>query len=379
VAGAHRPGRSLLRLNASPMPHNLPVRYRITLLMAGFVSLACGIVGGLLRMGWDFHMPSAELTAFHGPLMVCSFLGTIISLERAVAIGQRWAYLGSLSAALGGLALIAGLPWTFGAALITAASAILGLASTHIFFRQRALFTLTLLLGSLSWMLGNLLWVGGLGIAQVVPWWICFLVLTIAGERLELSRVLPQSTRGMMTFMTIIVLSLAGAGLAAPVGTGNVRVFSAALLALAVWLLRHDVARRTIKQTGLTRFIAVCLLSGYTWLMAGALVGLLSPHMMPGSSYDAFLHAILIGFVFSMIFGHAPVIFPAIAKVRIPYHPVFYLPLIVLHASLMARMAGDLLHYPAVRSAGGALNAIALMLFVLSVASAVIRGKRQIS
>jgi hypothetical protein len=360
------------------MLHNFPVRYRIPLLMAGFVSLAYGIGSGLLRMGWDFPAFSATLTAFHGPLMVCGFLGTVISLERAVAIGRRWAYLGPLLAALGGLAFIAGLPWLLGAALITTASAILCLASAHIFFRQRAMFTLTLLLGSLSWTFGNLLWVSGFHIVYVIPWWIGFLVLTIAGERLELSRVLPQSTREVTAFMAIITLYLAGAGLATTTLTGNVRVLSASLLALSIWLVRHDVARRTIKQTGLTRFIAACLLSGYAWLMAGALVGLLSPHLISGSGYDAFLHAILIGFVFSMIFGHAPIIFPAIAKVKIPYHPVFYLPLIVLHVSLLARMAGDLLHHPAVRSAGGALNAIALMLFVLSMIGAVIRGKRQI-
>ncbi len=361
------------------MSHNLPVRYRIPLLIGGFVSLACGIGGGLLRMGWNFSMPAAELAAVHGPLMVCGFLGTVISLERAVAIGRCWAYLGPLSAVLGGLAFIAGLPWIPGAAFITAASAVLGIASAHIFFCQRALFTLTLLLGSLSWLLGNLLWISGFDIVQVVPWWIGFLVLTIAGERLELSRVLPQSARGVMAFMAVIVLYLAGAGLATPAGSGNVRVLSAALIALSAWLLRHDVARRTVRQTGLTRFIAACLLSGYAWLMAGALLGLLSPNLMPGSSYDAFLHAILVGFVFSMIFGHAPVIFPAVAKVRLPYHPVFYLPLIVLHVSLLARIAGDLLHHPVVRSAGAALNAIALLLFVLGMASAAIRGKKQIS
>ena len=50
-------------------------------------------------------------------------------------------------------------------------------------------------------------------------------------------------------------------------------VFGAALLALALWLLRQDIARRTVKDTGLTRFIAVCLLSGYAWLaLAGAIM-----------------------------------------------------------------------------------------------------------
>ena len=359
------------------MSHNLSVQYRIPMLMVSFVSLAFGIGSGLLRLGWNFPLPSADLVGFHGPLMVCGFLGTVISLERAVAISQRWAYLGPFSATLGGLALITGLPWFIGAALVTIASAILGIATAQIFLRQRALFTLTLLLGSLSWLLGNLLWLGGLSIAQVTPWWIGFLVLTIAGERLELSRFLPPSSSSKTAFIAIITLFLIGAISATLSKDLNVQTLSAASLALALWLLRQDVARHTIKQKGLTRFIAVCMVSGYVWLLVGALVGLLSQHLMPGSSYDAFLHAILVGFVFSMIFGHAPIIFPAVARVRIPYHPTFYLPLIVLHASLVARIAGDLLQNPHSRSVGGALNAVALLLFVLSTVSAVIRGKRQ--
>ena len=356
---------------------NLSVQYRIPMLAAGFICLAFGIGIGLLRLGWNFPLPSNGLAVFHGPLMVCGFLGTVIALERAVAIGQRWAYLGPFSAALGGLSFITGLPWLIGVALVTIASVVLGIATTQIFIRQNALFTLTLLLGSISWLLGNILWLGGLSIAQVAPWWISFLVLTIAGERLELSRFLPPSLISKIVFMLIITLFLIGAVLATLSKDLNVQMLSAALLALAFWLLRQDVARHTIKQKGLTRFIAVCLMSGYVWLLVGALVGLLSPQLIPGSSYDAFLHAILVGFVFSMIFGHAPIIFPAVAKVKIPYHPTFYLPLMALHGSLIVRIAGDFLLDPLCRSLGGALNAIALLLFVLSTVSAIIHNKRQ--
>jgi len=37
------------------------------------------------------------------------------------------------------------------------------------------------------------------------------------------------------------------------------------------------------------------------------------------AGYDAFLHAVLLGFVFAMIFGHAPIIFPAVLGIRIPF------------------------------------------------------------
>jgi hypothetical protein len=359
------------------MISSFPVRYRVPILLAGAVSLFSGMSIGLLRLGWNLTWTSAEMTNLHGPLMVCGFLGTVISLERAVAIGRRWAYLAPFAAALGGIALITGLPWLIGAALVTVASLILCIATANIMFRQKALFTLTLLLGSLSWLLGNLLWMNGLIIKQVAPWWIGFLVLTIAGERLELSRFLPQSLGGRRTFAAIIALFLIGAFSETLFSDSNVKVLSAALAALAIWLLHYDIARHTIKQKGLARYIAACLLSGYVWLMAGAMAGLISPQLLPESSYDAFLHAILIGFVFSMIFGHALIIFPAVVRIKIPYHPTFYLPLVFLHISLLIRIYGDLLQSPNIRSMGGMLNAAALLLFLLGTASAVIHGKRQ--
>ncbi len=39
-----------------------------------------------------------------------------------------------------------------------------------------------------------------------------------------------------------------------------------ALLLIALWLLRFDIARKTVRRTGLTRFIALNLLIGYVWL-----------------------------------------------------------------------------------------------------------------
>jgi hypothetical protein len=110
------------------------------------------------------------------------------------------------------------------------------------------------------------------------------------------------------------------------------RVQGVALLVLALWLLAFDLARVTIRQNGLPRYVAACLLAGYVWLgVGGALIA------VPGS-HDAALHAIFVGFVFSMVFGHAPVILPAVLRVRFPYHAVLYAPLVALHLSLLVRV-----------------------------------------
>lgn len=344
--------------------------------MLAFICLAFGVHSGLLRLGYIMPWQLVEVAASHAALMVSGFLGTVIALERAVAIGKRWSYLAPLCAALGGLSFIAVLT-TVGVILTTIASMVLSIATFLIFIRQRELFTLTLLLGSLAWLLGNVFWLSGFNAAHLTPWWINFLVLTIAGERLELSRVLPTSSHSWLVFKLILMSLLIGALIATLVDTFNVQVLSAGLFSLSLWLFRQDIARHTIKQSGLTRYIAACLISGYCWLFTAGLIGLLTQTLVSGSTYDAFLHSVLIGFVFSMIFGHAPIIFPAVAKLKITYHPVFYLPLIALHITLIVRIAGDLLLNPLWRSIGGGLNAIAILLFVVSMISAVIAGKRK--
>jgi len=339
--------------------------------MLGLACLISGAGAGLFRLGWPVPLLSAQLVALHGPLMVSGFFGTVIALERAVALGRRWAYLGPLSSSLGGLALIAGVAPVAVQLLLALGSLILLAASVHVFWRQRAMFTFTLALAAACWCAGNLLWLGGMSVSAVVPWWGGFLVLTIAGERLELSRFLPPSPAAQRLFALIVVLLLVGMIWSARVSRSGDLIFAAALLALAVWLLRQDIARRTVRLSGLTRFIAVCLLSGYGWLAASGAIILGAGGFVPGSfSYDAALHALMLGFVFSMVFGHAPIIFPAVARIAVPYHPGFYLPLILLHLSLAVRIGGDLAALPAWRSAGGALNAAALLAFILGTAGA---------
>jgi hypothetical protein len=183
-----------------------------------------------------------------------------------------------------------------------------------------------------------------------VPWWIAFFALTIGGERLELSRYLKRTPAVRFAFVAIAALLLV-TPLAPP-------LMGIVLLLLALWLLAFDLARITVRQRGLPRYVAVCLLAGYVWLaVGGALVAL-------QVAYDAALHAIFVGFVFSMVFGHAPVILPAVLRVKLPYHPVLYAPLALLHASLVVRVFIS-------TSAGAWGNAAAIALFIATAAALV--------
>ncbi len=353
----------------------LPPPARVPLLVLGFVALVVGTLAGLARLGYTMPTVASSASALHGPLMICGFFGVVIALERAVAIGRLWAYGASLLAGIGTVAVLAG-AMVLGAWLFVAGSLVLLAATIDVFRRQIALFTFTLTTGALCWVVGNALWAAGASVYMVVTWWLAFLILTIAGERLELSRFLPPSPVATRVFAaTLLVIA---AGLAGARSAWGTPVFAAGLLALAAWLGKQDIARRTVRGEGLTRYIAVCLLSGYVWLAVGGAVMLGAGGLTPGSpSYDAALHALALGFVFSMVFGHAPIIFPAVLRVAVPYHPSFYVPLALLHLSLAARLAGDAAGQFEWTRIGAMGNALALVAFIVGTATAVVRSRRR--
>lgn len=341
---------------------------RLPLLMAGAVSLVAGIVAGEGRLGWP--VGSADLALVHGPLMICGFFGTVIGLERAVALAKLWGYGSPLFTALGGILLIIGLPQA-GALLLLAGSLVFVAMSLAVIARQREVFTTVLGLGGLSWAAGNLAWVISGEAAASVTMWSAFLVLTIAGERLELSRFLPPWRWRTPTLFPPLLLLMAGMALA------SWPIFGLGLAMLTLWSLMNDVVKRTIRQPGLTRYVAVCLLSGYFWALAAGLLMIGLSAGETGNHYDAALHALFVGFVFAMVYGHAPVILPAVLRVAVPYKPVFYLPLAVLHASLLLRVAGDLLDIHAVRQWGGLGNAAAIALFIVTMLVTVLGARKR--
>lgn len=333
---------------------------RVPLLMLGGVALVTGLWAGLTRLG---ALPGPLPVLAHGPLMVSGFLGTVISLERAVAARAWWAFAGPLLCGAGALATLLGHAAP-GAVLLTAGSLVVVVVLARVAWSAPELHHLVLVLAAVAWLAGNALLALGRPVFEVVPAWMVFLVGTIAAERLELTRVLPRSRRALALFCVAFALFVAGAVLSTTSAARGFEVLSAGALGLAAWLLRFDVARRTVKQHELTRFIAVALLSGYGWLALAGGLGLWFDFQPAGPSYDAVLHAVFVGFVFSMIFGHAPIILPAVLGVKVAYAPRFYAHLALLHGSMVMRVAGDLAGGHEIRVLGAWGNAAAIVLFV---------------
>jgi hypothetical protein len=348
---------------------------RLPLMALAVAALLGASWGGLLRLGWALPSIDPSLASFHGPLMVSGFLGTVIGMERAVALGQRWGYAAPLGTGLGALAFVIGMPAGAGRAMMVLGSIGFGIVSIAILRRQWALFTLVMALGAVLWLVGQFLWLNGWPIHRIVAWWMAFPVLTIAGERLEMARLLPSSRTSRIVFVVIMAVFIVGVALATAFASGA-RVVGLGLVALALWLGRKDVARRTIRQPGLTRFIALSVLSGYVWLGLGGLLALCSGGGAAGPRYDAFVHALFLGFVFAMIFGHAPIIFPAVLGIRISFRRAFYAHLILLHVTLLLRIVGDLLGSLSARQWGGLLNVLTLLLFLANTGYGVLRQTR---
>jgi hypothetical protein len=279
-----------------------------------------------------------------------------------------------LLSGLGGIVLITGLSWVWGVRLLVMAAAGLVVLFMMIVRQHAAIYTWTMAAGAVAWLAGNLLMAAGRPLYIVSPWWVAFLVLTIAGERLELSRVLRPTRRTVALFATGAGLFIGGVILSAFFYDVGVRLAGLGLIALAAWLLLFDVARRNLRHKALTRFIAWCLFSGYFWLGVGGALWLIYGGVPAGPVYDAILHSIFLGFVFAMIFGHAPLIFPSVLGRPMAYLPVFYLPLVSLHLSLILRVVGDLFNVVPLRQWGGLLNGVTLLLFLGVTALALARG-----
>jgi hypothetical protein len=353
-----------------PAPSQRWRRLRFIPLIAGAGAFLLGVWVGLMRLGLALPGGGA-LVASHGALMISGFLGTVITLERAVAIGCWWAYAAPLLSAFAFVALVAG-DATTAAVIFLLAGILLTFNSAFIVVRQPALFTVLLTVAAACWVAGTLIAMHGASPGVITGWWLSFLVLTIVAERLELSRLLSPPRSSQWAFVFAVALILAGAA-RGEYGGASAPVSGLGLLAVTAWLVRHDIARRTIRFAGLARFSAACILAGYVWLVVAGLLLLIVPPGAAVFSYDAIVHTIAIGFVLSMIFGHAPIILPAVTGLKVRYHAAAYLPLALLHVSVLLRTIADLLGYIDLRMVSGPIT---LLAFVVYAATLIIASRR---
>jgi len=340
------------------------------------VALFAGLDAALMLLGLPAPVSAARLPDVHGMLLVLGFVGTLISLERAVALGHRAGYLAPGLLGAGALLLVSPAPLPLARAVLLAGAVSLVGVYVPLWRRQRDDAVLVQALGAVLATGAATLWLADVAVPTLLPWLVGFVVLTIAGERLELARIAmgPGAGRTLVLLSSALVVTVTASLLWPAVATPSVGL---GLVVLVAWLATHDVARRTVRSRGLVRFMAASMLAGYFWLAVAGAVWIVGGPAAEGVGYDAVVHAVFLGFTLSMIMAHAPVILPAVLRRPMSYHPLLLVPAAVLHASLALRLwVGDALGVPLAWQVGGALNIAALLGFVAVVAWSVTRGDR---
>lgn len=349
---------------------------RRPLLFLAVVTLVLGLWGGLMRMGWQLPPIRPTLMPQHGPLMVCGFLGMLIGLERAVAMGRVWACASPLLCGLGAVLAIAGIGGAAPSWLFLAGSVVLFAVMAVLTGRQKGLSMYVMSLAALLWVAGNTLWVSGRPVYEVSLWWAGYVALTIVGERWSFSRVLAPSKGSKWLFTGSVAVFAAGLVIGQIHRHAGTIVLGFGLMLMSDWILVYDISRRTLRQVGVTRYVAVSIQTGALWLGIGGLLMIFFGRFPAGVYYDAVLHCLFVGFTFGMIFGHAPLVLPEILKLPYRFNRFLYVPLVLLHGSLALRIAADLLAHSSLRAWGGTLNAVAIVLFFAVMVVSVIRSRK---
>ncbi|KXK41100.1 MAG: hypothetical protein UZ05_CHB002003178 [Chlorobi bacterium OLB5] len=324
------------------------------------ISLLTGIFSGWFRIGWNLpvSLPSGE----HGALMVGSFLGTLICIERSVSYPNKIALLVPVLNSLSIVFFLLSMPKTAYVFLILGSA---GLTAIYymVYVKHRGIHILIMMAGALCYLLGNAVLYNTSFYPSVVMWWVAFLFLTITGERLELSRFILLKNTVKKQAMLIILISLFIISIFLPFHSILGSFLSAAsMIGSALWLFKYDMAKHSLKKPGQSFYSGLLLLTGYVWLVLTGLFFAFGAYL--GSFYDASLHAFFLGFVFMMIFAHAPVILPAVLKLNIsPFGRTLYIWYAFLNLTLIFRVLTFIPAIAAYKQWAGMLNGIAILGF----------------
>lgn len=336
-----------------------------------FASLLAGMLGGLWKAGWT--VPAiAPAGMAHGALMTGSFLGSLISLERAVVVKKWYAFLVPL---LGALSLfVFFIDPHYAMLLLYTASLGFVVIMSFLYLRYKEWHHLIMIAGAGCWAVGNVLVFLRGNYFIAVPWWMLFFLFTITAERMELARFLLLKTSRVRWI--VFFLALAFAGVLVPFHEWGQEIFGAGLAFVAVALVRFDMARKSAKGSGIHRYSGYALLAGYAWLLVSGLAMIIFP--FSGLIYDGILHAFFIGFVFSMIFAHGPMILPTVLKLgTFFFHRILWVWAMALHAGLLLRFCGDLHGDALLRLIGAWANAAAILGFFVSMGTLLLYGQAQ--
>ena len=308
---------------------------RTSILLLIPVLLAVALYSAVARIGWNLPLPALPVN--HGFLMVSGLFGTLISLERTFPLTQKlWLSIPLLSSIAAVWVVIDHRTEAY--ALQVVASVLLSFLYLKQWYRFREVFLLGLVLSGLCWAMSGVVLLMGQSYPAASMWYILFLLFTITSERLELSKFI--ATPGWAKPLLLLIFALLFLVQALPFHWGSNHYSGIFIAGIAYWLLSFDIVNINLRKKGFFYYTGSTLYGGYLWLMlSGVLMAL------PLNSfyhYDAVLHSFFIGFVFMMLYAHAPIIFPALVGITAkPFHKFLYFPVAATHLLLLIRIYAD--------------------------------------
>ncbi len=336
-----------------------------------FISMITGIYSGIIRIGQPLPSGAYLPIAHHGVLMAGSFLGTLICLERVVTFPDKRAWITVILMAFS-FPLFVFNQAQHGVLCLLAGSTGYSWISINNYRKYKLKGDLIMAVGSVFQVIAYIIFFLTFSYPKAFAGWLLFLILTIIGERLNLTRFLPVSKKAFYEVYFWIGLLLLSSFL---YHFGLKVIVGLSMAGLAQWLLRHDIVRINLRRTGHYHFLGLALLPAYLWLGVTGFLSMLemgNPYL-----YDAVLHSFFVGFVLSMILAHAPIIFPGLLGIKTtPFHPVMYVWLAGLHASLIIRIYGDMTENFELRKLGGICNGVFFVIYILTVLLLIVKFKR---
>jgi hypothetical protein len=170
---------------------------------------------------------------------------------------------------------------------------------------------------------------------------LAFPIAVIAVERLELSMQFKKKGAQIVLFGLVVwcMLWIFSTWRGIP----NLSVMGVITLILVSSLAYYDASLRTrTNRSGhnLHGFLKLALVLAYFWLFAGSIVMIFWSNISAAVLKDVLFHLFGLGFIFTMILGHAPLILPA-ALGKFPPEKAPLIPFFLFQVSTLVRISGD--------------------------------------
>lgn len=275
---------------------------RKIILFLSIFSLVIGLIVGVTRSG-TFNILQ-NLSLYHFLIMIGSFFGTLITLERIVTLRNELLHFLPLVNGSSIIFFLVEKPEIANLFLVLGGVILTILFLSFLFAHNDVIHWLFFISG-FSYTIGMVIFLVSQNLILSVGFLELFLLITIVAERLELAKFTGISTIKKTFLLVFLIVSIVSV-------VYSETIFGISICLISLWLMKNDIARINVRKGEPFRFRGVALLAGYFWLLIHGLTFAI-PFWY---SYDMQIHSFFLGFVMNMIFAHYSIILPAVLMIK---------------------------------------------------------------